>query len=108
MAKPFDFGEVNVSAGGDDSPATPESETPFCVAILGDFSGRTSRGVCEPGSIANRRQALIDRDNFDEVLAKFSPEIRLQLGSADSPVRLQFSGLDEFHPDRIFERAPLF
>jgi type VI secretion system protein ImpC len=108
MVRPFDFGEVNLTAGGDESPATPESETPFCVALLGDFSGRRSRGVCEPGSIASRRQALIDRDNFDEVLAKFSPEIHLQLGGAASPVPLQFSELDEFHPDRLFERAPLF
>lgn len=107
MARPFDFGEVNLSAGGDDSPATPESETPFCIAILGDFSGRTSRGVCDPGSIASRRQVLIDRDNFDEVLARFSPEIHLHLGG-DSRVSLQFSELDEFHPDRLFEQAPLF
>lgn len=108
MAKPFDFGGVNLTAGGDDSPATPESETPFCVALLGDFSGRTSRGVCEPGSIVGRRQVLIDRDNFDEVLAKLSPEIRLQPGASDGPVSLRFSELDEFHPDRLFERAPLF
>jgi len=108
MARPFDFGEVNLTAGGDDSPATPQSETPFCVAILGDFSGRTSRGVSEPGSIADRRAVLVDRDNFDEVLAKISPEIHLQLGGTDSAVSLQFSELDEFHPDRLFERAPLF
>jgi len=107
MARLFDFGEVNLTVGGSDSPATPESDAPFCVAILGDFSGRTSRGVCEPGSIASRRQVLIDRDNFDEVLAKFSPEIQLQLGIGGT-VHLQFSGLDEFHPDRLFERAPLF
>jgi len=108
MAKPFDFGEINLTAAGNDSSATPESDTPFCVAILGDFSGRTSRGICEPGSIASRRQVLIDRDNFDEVLGKFSPEIQLQSGGTGGSVRLRFSELDDFHPDRLFERAPWF
>ncbi|MGA8152316.1 MAG: type VI secretion system contractile sheath large subunit [Terriglobales bacterium] len=108
MARPFDFGKVNLSAGGDESFATPQSETPFCVALLGDFTGRGGRGICEPGSIATRRQTLIDRDNFDEVLASFSPEIRLQLGEADKAVALRFSELDEFHPDRLFARVPQF
>ncbi len=45
MPKPFDFGGVNLTAGGDTAGARPSSETPFCVAILGDFSGRANRGT---------------------------------------------------------------
>ena len=108
MAKPFDFGEVNLSAGGDESPATPESDPPFRVAILGDFSGRKSRGVCDAGSIANRRQVQIDRDNFEEVFAKLAPEIQLHLGGAAAALSLRFSDFEEFHPDRLFERDALF
>ena len=65
MARPFDFGEIKLSAGGEDSSALPNEDTPFRIAVLGDFSGRPSRGLAETG-LANRRTLLIDRDNFDE------------------------------------------
>ena len=107
MVRPFDFGEVHLTAGGREVPAIAESGTPFCVAILGDFSGRTSCGPSEPGSLASRRPTLIDRDNFDEVLSKLSPKIQLRIGGA-GPVELQFSELDDFHPDRLFACDALF
>lgn len=87
----------------------PDPETPFCIAILGDFSGRESRGILEIGSaLANRRAVLVDRDNFEEVLAKFHPEIRLPAGGESGSLGLKFSELDDFHPDRIVERAGMF
>jgi type VI secretion system protein ImpC len=87
----------------------PDPETPFCIAILGDFSGRESRGILEIGSaLASRRAVLVDRDNFDEVLAKFHPEIKLPAGGESGSLGLKFSELDDFHPDRIVERAGMF
>jgi type VI secretion system protein ImpC len=103
--KPFSFGEINLTAGGQDAGAAVPPESPFCVAIIGDFSGR---GRSEPGSVGTRRALLVDRDNFDEVLAKLGVEVHLPLGDEHSPVRLGFSELDDFHPDRIFERAEMF
>ena len=88
---------------------TPDPETPFCIAILGDFSGRESRGILEIGpALANRPAILIDRDNFEEVLAKFHPEIKLPAGGESGSQGLKFSELDDFHPDRIVERAGMF
>jgi type VI secretion system protein ImpC len=87
----------------------PDPETPFCVALLGDFSGRESRGILEIGSaLANRRAVLVDRDNFEDVLAKFHPEIKLPAGGESDSLGLKFSELDDFHPDRIVERAQMF
>ena len=87
----------------------PDPETPFCVALLGDFSGRESRGILEIGSaLANRRAVLVDRDNFEDVLAKFHPEIKLPAGGESDSLGLKFSDLDDFHPDRIVERAQMF
>ena len=106
MAKPLSFGQVNldVSVGRDRSSRKPEPETPFRIAILGDFSGRANRGCCETGGkLAKRRSILVDRDNFDDVLAKLGPAISLPLDGAS--LALQFAELDDFHPDRIFERA---
>ena len=87
----------------------PDPETPFCIALLGDFSGRESRGILEIGSsLANRRAVLVDRDNFEEVLAKFHPEIKLPIGGESDSLGLRFSELEDFHPDRIVERAEMF
>jgi len=107
MAKPFDFGGVNLTAGGDGEGARPTAETPFCVAILGDFSGRGNRGISEAKSIGKRRAVLVDRDNFDEVLGRAGAEIQLPMEEG-SALKLKFSELEDFHPDRIFERLDVF
>ena len=107
MPTPFDFGSVNLSAGGDSAGARPSSETPFCIAILGDFSGRANRKLSDSKTIGKRRAVHVDRDNFDEVLANFGAEIELPLGDSGS-LRLRFSELDDFHPDRVFEHLEAF
>ena len=106
MARPFDFGEIKLNAGGDDSSALPNEDTPFRVALLGDFSGRLSRERTE-NSVAKSRTLLIDRDNFDAVLAKLGVGLDLPVGGS-APLSLRFSELDDFHPDRLFERAEIF
>jgi len=108
MAKPFNFGEINLIAGDAATSAVPDSETPFCIAILGDFSGRANRHVCDTRTIATRRAVLIDRDNFDQVMAKIAPEIRLPLGGKDGTLPFRFSTIDDFHPDQIFQQSPMF
>jgi|HubBroStandDraft_1064217.scaffolds.fasta_scaffold11262_1 type VI secretion system protein ImpC len=107
MPKPFDFGGVNLTAGEDSSGAHPTRETPFCIAILGDFSGRANRRVSDAKTIAKRRAWLVDRDNFDEVLSRSGAEIHLPIEDSGS-LHLRFSELEDFHPDRIFERLEIF
>ena len=50
---------------------------------------------------------LVDRDNFDDVLAHSGAEIHLPIGDGGSS-KLRFSELDDFHPDRIFEQLEAF
>jgi len=106
------FGEVHldVSPGRAQPQGRPDPETPFRIAILGDFSGRANRGLSESGdALANRRPLLIDRDNFDSVLAKVSPRLELIPGGDEGfRISLQFADLDSFHPDRLFERVQIF
>ena len=106
MPRPFDFGGVNLTAGGESSNARPSSETPFRIAILGDFSGRANRRIFEPNTIAKRRTLLVDRDSFDQVLARTGAEIQLAIG--DDSLRLRFSKLEDFHPDKIYEHLEAF
>jgi type VI secretion system protein ImpC len=84
--------------------------TSFRIALLGDFSGRASRNICETGdALARRRPRELDRDNLDEVLAGLGVSLRIKLPGKRSPrVELRFKELDDFHPDRIFERVGIF
>jgi type VI secretion system protein ImpC len=81
--------------------------TPFRIAVLGDFSGRANRGIVEAGRVlAGRRPVRVDRDNVDDVIERLAPELYLSLGDLRATVR--FSELDDFHPDRLYERLPAF
>ena len=107
MPRPFDFGGVNLTSGGDSAGARPTPETPFRIAILGDFSGRANRGISDAKPVGQRRVVLVDRDNFDEVLSRSGAAIQLPMGDSGS-LHLKFSDLEDFHPDRIFESLEIF
>jgi type VI secretion system protein ImpC len=74
------------------------SEEPFNILVVGSFSG------VQPAS--GGAPVEIDRDNFDAVVARFAPELRLEI--AGSPLHLKFSELDHFHPDALHRRVPIF
>ena len=99
---PFNFGEIKIAVEGDSSQARPVPETPFRVLLLGDFSASGSK---KP--ISSRKPVQVDRDNFDDVLAAFHPELKINLGD-EEPATLKFSDLDDFHPDRLLERLDMF
>lgn len=106
MPKAFDFGGVNLTSGGDSSGAHLSPETPFRIAILGDFSGRANRGISDAETIDKRRVVVVDRDNFDEVLSRLGADLQLVVG--DDSLQLRFSEIEDFHPDRIFEHLEAF
>jgi len=82
-------------------------ELPFRILFLGDWSGRESRSLTfEP---MNLRPIEIDRDNFDDVMRRMRVGIDLDFqGNAANSISLEFTEIDDFHPDRIFQRLPLF
>ncbi len=106
------FGEINldVTGGRERFSENARSETPFRVALLGDFSGRGNRKLIETGeALANRRPTLIDRDNFDSIFAKISPRLEIPVGSQGGhTISLKLGDFEEFHPDNLFRRVELF
>ncbi len=100
---------LDITAGRDRGTPAPLDETPFRIALLGDWSGRGSRGVVEPGgAIAARQPHRVDRDDLDEVLSDLAPHLVLRLGAEGSPVTLRFAALEDFHPDQLYARLPVF
>lgn len=89
---------VEVRIGGAEEAETAPSakdDSPrrFRILLIADFSGRPS-GPIEP--------RVIDRDNFEDVLAGIKPAVEL------NGVTLEFRGMDDFHPDHIYQSATLF
>ncbi len=109
MPRPSSFAQVEIETGEQpERIEIPEPDTPFHIAVLGDFSGRENRGMLD-AKLQGRKPFLIDRDNFDDVLAQLAPELHLPLGGSDGPlVSLRFHELEDFHPDRIFEGLRIF
>lgn len=73
------------------------------LVVLGDFSGRANRGVCEP--LEARKAVALDIDNLDTVLAQFGPRLVLpDVGEGGTPLTLSFAGMDDFHPDHLLTK----
>src|SRR3954453_3445634 len=85
------FGAVHLDVNPGTKPsAVLDPETPFRVLLLGDFSGRAAQAG---KSSTGWKPVAIDRDNFEEVLARVRPEFG----------GMRFAELDDFHPDRIYQ-----
>lgn len=76
-------------------------EPPFRMLVLGDWSGDA-----EKKPLLSRTPKVIDRDNFDAVMAGFGAKLDLDLNGESLP--LTFSSMDDLHPDAIFQRLAVF
>ena len=85
----FSFGQHSASSENEDS------QTRFYCC--GDFCGQTAK------SPITDKIVKIDLDNFDTVMAKFSPTLILNSGQV-----LVFKELDDFHPDQLMKAIPEF
>ncbi len=86
----------------DGTKESKDDQSPMHIAIIGDFSGRSSRG--ESAAITHRKVTEIDRDNFDEVFAALKVELILPFDDE----AIAFSDFDELHPDHLVEHVSLF
>ncbi len=74
-------------------------DVPFRILVIGDWSGDGSIGL-------PARPIEIDRDNFSDVMGRFG--VSLDLDVRDTSLRITFESIDDFHPDRLFERLDEF
>jgi type VI secretion system protein ImpC len=87
----------------------PRSESsPMRILVLGDFSGHGLNGGSEDRPALSQRKLLpVDLDNLDPALGRIAPEVTLSL-DASRAAHISFSEIDDFHPDTLFSRMPLF
>jgi type VI secretion system protein ImpC len=77
-----------------------DDDVPLRLLLLADLGGdrRTP--------LAARKTLALDIDSFDSVLARVAPQLVLELDG--QRLELSFAGLDDFHPDQLFARLPVF
>ncbi len=81
----------------------------FRLAILGDFSGRAARGQMETGdALAARKPILLDPDTAEDVIEGFATDLVLPIGKDGAGVAVKLGGLDDLHPDELYENVELF
>jgi len=79
----FDF---EVALGRKRERSRPDEEAAMRILLMGDFSGRSSRGVEAHHDLATRKPLPIDIDKFDRVMGRIAPRFELAAG-AGSPSR---------------------
>jgi type VI secretion system ImpC/EvpB family protein/type VI secretion system ImpB/VipA family protein len=101
----------DVETGG----AIEKRELPFVVGIFADLSGDRLDEDSFP-EFASRMMESVDRDNFNDVLAKATPSVQLgkvalKLPSADPQITtlsgsITFRSLDDFSPVAVVKAIP--
>jgi type VI secretion system protein ImpB len=102
---------VQITYDVETNGAMQKVELPFVVGVLADLSGQP-KDPLKP--MKDRKFAVIDRDNFNEVLEKSAPRLALKVGNKLTgednklAVELNFKNYDDFEPARVAEQvAPL-
>jgi len=86
-----------------------QKELPFVVGVMGDFSGD---GTALSKPLKERKFVKIDRDSFNEVMAKqnaglnFKVENTLLDDGSQMSVELEFNAMEDFEPANIVAQVP--
>ena len=84
-------------------------ELPFIVGILGDFSGDPTEPL-KP--MKDRKFISIDRDNFDQVMRRMAPGLKMRVDNklseegGEVAVDLKFNSIEDFEPARVAQQVP--
>ncbi len=103
---------VQITYDVETNGAMAKVELPFVVGVLADISGQPKEPL---KALKDRKVVQIDRDNFNDVLAKAAPRVAMKVdnvlsGNKDSKlaVELNFKSIEDFEPARVAEQvAPL-
>jgi type VI secretion system protein ImpB len=93
----------DVETGG----AIEKKELPFVVGVLADLSGQPDQPL---PAIKDRKFVEVDRDNFDQVLAKMTPRLAFKvdnkLSDDDTKIgcEIRFSSMEDFEPQNVVEQ----
>ncbi|VVN45760.1 hypothetical protein PS870_06540 [Pseudomonas fluorescens] len=98
---------VNIKLDLHTGGAQKKIELPLKLMVMGDYSnGEEQRPLSERGKVS------INKNNFDSVLAEFSPALKLAVENtlvddgADTAVALSFQSMKDFEPEQVARQIP--
>jgi type VI secretion system protein ImpB len=99
---------VHITYDVETEGAVVQKDLPFVVGVLGDFSGDPTEPL-KP--LKDRKFVQIDRDNFNDVMARMTPGLNLKVDNtlkgdgSEMGVQLKFKSLDDFEPANIVKQV---
>jgi len=84
-----------------------EKEIPFVMGVMGDYSGDNAENK---KALKDRKFSQIDRDNFNEIMSKVNPQLRMKVENmlekdgSEMSVNLDFKNMEDFEPHKIVEQ----
>jgi type VI secretion system protein ImpB len=100
---------VQITYDVETNGAMQKVELPFVIGVLADLSGKPKEPL---RPLKERKVVAIDRDNFNDVLAKATPRVAMKVDNkltddnTKLAVELNFKHLDDFEPARVAEQVP--
>ncbi|AKQ53675.1 type VI secretion system contractile sheath small subunit [Bordetella hinzii] len=99
---------VQITYDVENGGAIEKRELPMVVGVMADLSGHPASPLPK---LKERRFVEIDRDNFDEILARIGPRLDLSVpdtakGQGNLRVVLEFSRFADFHPESLVQQVP--
>ncbi len=97
---------VSITYDVETNGAVETKELPFVVGVIGDFSAHKE----DREDLEERTFYQIDKDNFDTVLKRVGPELKLKVDNTlqddDSQFEaaLSFSSMKDFEPDALVDQ----
>ena len=98
---------VNIKLDLHTGGAQRKVELPLKLMVLGDYSnGKEQR------SLSERSKVNINKNNFDSVMAEFSPDLKFSVANtlanddSEASVELKFQRMKDFEPEQVVRQIP--
>ncbi|ARU26504.1 type VI secretion system contractile sheath small subunit [Cellvibrio sp. PSBB006] len=98
---------VHITYDLETNGAVVEKEIPFVMGVMGDYSGDNADGK---KTLKERKFSQIDRDNFNDIMSKVNPQLRMKVENmlegdgSEMSVNLDFKNMEDFEPHKIVEQ----
>jgi type VI secretion system protein ImpB len=99
---------VHITYDVETNGAVAKKEIPFVMGVMGDYSGDNTK---DKKALKDRKFSQIDRDNFNDIMAKTAPKLYLKVENtlandgSEMSVALDFNHMEDFEPHKIVDQV---
>ncbi|MDA7746077.1 type VI secretion system contractile sheath small subunit [Psychromonas sp.] len=99
---------VHITYDVETNGAVAKKEIPFVMGVMGDYSGDNTENKKQ---LKDRKFSQIDRDNFNDIMAKTAPKLNLKVSNtlandgSEMAVSLNFNHIEDFEPQQIVDQV---